>query len=88
MPFLIFGNVAMIWKDKERSRIRAVLMNNRRGLMGIRRMDKVRNAWIRELCEVTKGVDERIDEGVLRLFGHVERMKNDRIPNRAYVGEC
>ena len=32
-------------------------------------------------CEVyvdnwTKWVDERIDEGVLRLFGHVERMEN------------
>ena len=33
--------------------------------LGIRRMDKVLNARIRELCGVTKGVDERIDEGVL-----------------------
>ena len=29
------------------------------------------NARIRELCGVTKEVDERIDEGVLRGFGHV-----------------
>ena len=29
----------------------------------------------------------RIDEGVLRWFGHVERMENDRIAKRAYVGE-
>ena len=41
---------------------------------------------IRELCGVTKGVDERIDEGVLRWFGHVERMENDA--KRDYVGEC
>ena len=34
----------------------------------------VPNARIRELCEVKNGVDERIDEGVLRWFGHVERM--------------
>ena len=32
--------------------------------MGIRKMDEVPNARIRELCGVTKGVDEKIDEGV------------------------
>ena len=37
---------------------------------------------------MTKGVDKRIDEGVLRWFGHVERMKNDMITKRVYVGEC
>ena len=30
-----------------------------------RRMDRVSNAQIRELCGVKKGLDERIDEGVL-----------------------
>ena len=51
-------------------------------------MDKVSNAWIRKLCKMTKRVDERIDEGVLQWFGHVERMKNDRIAKKVYVGEC
>ena len=51
-------------------------------------MDRVPNARIRELCGEKKGVDEKIDEGVLRCFGHVERMENDRINNRDYVGEC
>ena len=31
--------------------------------------------------------DERIDEGVLQWFGHVERMERDRISKRVYVGE-
>ena len=35
-----------------------------------------------------KGVDENIDEGVLRWFSHAERMENDRIVKRDYVGEC
>ena len=47
----------------------------------------VPNARIRELCVVKKGLDERIDEGGLRWFGHVERMERDRIPKRIYVGE-
>ena len=35
-----------------------------------------------------KGVDERIDEGVLWWFGHMERMERYRIAKRVYVGEC
>ena len=63
-------------------------MNNLRGLLGIRRVDKVPNARIRQLCGLTKGVDEKIDEGVLRWFGHVERMENNRIAKKVHVGEC
>ena len=43
----------MIWREKERSRIRVVHMDNLRGLLGIRRMDKVPNArifWSDEGC--------------------------------------
>ena len=50
-------------------------------------MDRVPNAQMRELCRVKKCLDERIDEGVLRGFGYVERMENDRIAKRVYVGE-
>ena len=53
-------------------------MDNLRGLLDIR-IDRVTNARIRELCGVRKGLDERIDEGVLWWFGHVERMVRDRI---------
>ena len=37
---------------------------------------------------MTKGADERIDEGVLRWFGHVEKMEIDMIAKRVYVREC
>ena len=63
-------------------------MDDLRDLLCIRRMDKVSNAWIRQLCGVTKGVDEKIDESIFRWFGHVERMENNRIAKRGYVGEC
>ena len=77
----------MSWKE-ERSSIRAAQMDNFRGLLCIRRIDKVLNAWVRELCRVTKGVDKRIEEGVLWWFCHVEWMERDRIVKRVYVGEC
>ena len=39
--------------------------DNLRGLLGVRRMDRIPNARIRELCGVAKGVDVRIEERVL-----------------------
>ena len=63
-------------------------MGNLRGLLCIRKMDKVPNALIRQLCWVTKGIDEKIDEGILLWFGYVKIIENDRIAMRFYVGEC
>ena len=61
----------MSWKEKEMSRIRGSQMDNLRRFLGIRRIDCVRHARMRRLCEVTKEVDERIDEGILRWAVHV-----------------
>ena len=63
-------------------------MENLRGLLGVRRMERFLNTGIRELCRLKKGIDERIDEGLLWCFGHVERMESDSIAKRTYVGVC
>ena len=60
MAVLLYGSETMIWRKKESSRIRGVQMDNLRGLLGIRRMDRVLNAWIRELFGVVKEVDESV----------------------------
>ena len=45
--------------------------------------------WIAsQMHGVTKGVDERIDDGVLWWFDYVEMMEKDRIAKRVYVGVC
>ena len=70
VPVLMYGNETMLWK--ERSRIRIIQIDDLRCLF--RRRDKVPHARIRELCGVTKGLNESNDEGVLWWFGLVERM--------------
>ena len=40
VPVLKYGSETMVWREKERSRILAVKVNNLRGLLVIRRMDK------------------------------------------------
>ena len=86
VPVLMCGSTRILWKEKERSRVRAIQTDNIRQLLGINRIDKVPNARVRELCRVKKAVNERIDKDVLRWFGHVERMERDRISKRVYVG--
>ena len=65
---LMYGSETMTRKEKERPRIRAVLMDNLKDLLGIRIMDEASNVRIQELCGVIKGVEERTDEGILRRF--------------------
>ena len=47
MSVLLYGSEAIICREKERSRIKAVEMDNIKGLLGIRRMDKALNTQIR-----------------------------------------
>ena len=61
----------------------AFQMDNLIGLPGIRRMDRVLNAWIVELYGVKKGLDERIEEDMLQWRGW--RMVG--LP-REYAGSC
>ena len=43
----MYGSETMIFKENERSGIRAVQMENLKGLLSIGRMDRVSNAMIR-----------------------------------------
>ena len=52
---LMYRSETILGKEKERSRTRVVQMDNIRGLLGIRRMDRVLNARIREFCSVKAG---------------------------------
>ena len=74
MPVLMYGNEIIIWMEEERSRIRAIQMGKIRSLLGIRWMDRVPNARIKELWGMAKGLNERIEEDVLHWFSRVEKM--------------
>jgi len=88
LPVLLYGSETMVWNKKYRSKVQCVQMDNLRGVLGVRRIDKERNERIREWCGVKKGVNERINESMLRWFGHVERMNESRLVKRMYSGEC
>ena len=51
---LMYGSETMLWKEKESSTIRVVQMDNFKVKLGIRRMERVENARLREFCRVKK----------------------------------
>ena len=51
----------MIYREKERSRIRAAQMDNLRGLLGVTRMNRVPNVQIREVYGVVKAFSIGLD---------------------------
>ena len=69
VPVLAYGSETTIWREKEGSGIGPVQVDSLRSLLDVRRGDGVPNARMKQLCGVTKGVEEKIDEGVLRWFG-------------------
>merc|ERR1712002_1337670 len=86
-PSLLYGCETWALNKKDRKRMEAVEMNCLRNICGRRRIDMVPNVRIREICGKNVGVSERMDQGILRWFGHVERIRNERLVKRVYDSE-
>ena len=55
-------------------------------IYGLKRIDRVLNVEIRR-CGKNASVSQRIDQGLLRWFGHVERMGDERMAKRLYESD-
>ena len=62
-------------------------MNWLRNICRLRRLDRVRNEEIRRRCGKEVSVCKKVDQSVLRWFGHVERMEEDRLVKRVYQSD-
>ena len=51
-------------------------------MAGVSLMDRVRNEVVRQRTGVEVELANRVDMNVLRWFGHVERMENERLLKR------
>ena len=83
-PSLPYGCETWVLNVCDRKRMEAVEMNCLRNICGLGRIDRVSNVEIRRMCGKNVSVCQRMDQGVLRWFGHVERMGNERLVKRAY----
>ena len=58
-----------------------------RNLVGVSRMDRVRNEEVRSRAGIERELASKADQRVLRWFGHVERMDEYRMARRVLMAE-
>ena len=74
-------------KVSERRRLNVFEMKCLRSMAAVSRLDTFRNEEVRERTGVREELASRVDMNVLRWFGHVERMENDRLLKRVMNAE-
>ena len=61
-------------RSAERRKVNVLEMKCLRSLVGVSRMDRVRNEEVKRRAVIERELPSRADQRVLQLFGHVERM--------------
>ena len=84
LPTILYGCETWSLNAKVRRRMEVLEMDGLRSACNLRRIDRVRNERIKQLCNWEKGVVLRMEQGVLRWFGHVIRMNDGRIAKKVF----
>ena len=61
-------------RSAKRRKVNVLEMKCFRSLVGVSRMGRGRNDEVRRRAEIEMELASRVDQGVLKGFGHVERM--------------
>ena len=69
-------------RSTERRKVNVLEIKGLRSLVGVLRMDMVRNEEVRRRAGIERELASRADQKVLRWFGHVERMDEYRMARR------
>ena len=87
VPTVMYGCEAWALNAKERKKLEVLEMKCLRTIAGVRWFDRIRNERVREMCGGKRSLLERAEQGVLKWFGHVERMGEERLTKRIYKSE-
>ena len=74
-------------RSAKRRKVNVLEMKCLRSLVGVLRMDRVRNEEVRRRAEIERELASRADQRVLRWFGHVERTDEYTMARRALIAE-
>ena len=76
---VLYGSESWGMKVTERQKLNVFEMKCLRSMTGVSRLDRVRNEVVKARTGVRRELAARVDVNVLRWFGHVERMDNERL---------
>ncbi len=79
LPTVLYGAETWNMGAAERKRLNVMEMRGLRSMCGVTRMDRMRNEEVRRRTGFVKELAERAEQGMLRWFGHVERMEEERL---------
>ena len=79
VPTVTYGAETWSLREAERRRLDVFEMKCLRSMVGVTRMDRVRNEVVRERTGVGEALSSRVDRMGLRWFGHMERMEEGRL---------
>ena len=74
-------------RSAKRRKVNVLEMKCLRSLVGVLRMDGVRNEEVCKRAGIERELASRADWRVLRWFGHVERMDEYRMARRVLMAE-
>ena len=74
VPTALYGAEAWGMRSAERREVNVLEMKCLRSLVWVSRMDRVRNEEVCRRAGIGRELATRVDQRVLRWFGHVERM--------------
>ena len=74
-------------RSAERRKVNVLGTKCFRSLVGVSRMDRVRHEEVRRRAGIERELASIADQRVLRWFGHVERMDENRIVRRVTMAE-
>src|ERR1700755_231052 len=87
LPSAMYGCETWVMNAQIRKRLEVFEMKGLRAICGLRKVDRIRNERIREMCRWKRGIVGRAEEGVLRWFGHMCRMDENRMVGRVMRSE-
>ena len=87
MPTALYGAEAWGMRSAERRKVNVLEMSCLRSLVGVSRMNRVRNEEVRRRAGIERELASRADQRVLKWFGHVERMDDYRMARRVLMAE-
>ena len=87
VPTALYGAEACGMRSAERRKVNVLEKKCLRSLVGVSRMDRVRNEEVRRRAGIEIELASRADPRVLRWFGHVERIDDYRMARRVLMAE-